>query len=1228
MKRAVQTQRALSRLGGRSIGPIRFALLSLALVFALGAASALAAETRPYTGVSFGPDGAAGTQAFVNLRSVAVDQTTGNVYAYDGEKVYKFDSSGEPVNFSALSGNAIEGVGGSGIGAEFQIAVAPAGAPGGTAGDIYVANNAIVKVYAPSGTELGTLGEGETCGVAVDPGGHVFIGTYPDTIREYVPSANPPTDADLKATGTAAVSLCNVAADGAGNIYGAAYNGSEIARLEGIADADPTLIEPGGGTIGTDPVSSHLFAHRGSLVAEYDSSGALLTTFGVGRLTVTGGVAINSAADDVYVGDAGSGKVEVFGGLATVAGVDVEAPTDLSFEGATLRGTVNPAGLAISECKFEYGTDASELTESKPCSGEIPTDEADHPVTAQLTGLPGGTKYFFRLSAKDANGINTSAISSFTTVQRARVSTERTTIVGVDSATLEAKVNPGGTLTSYHFEYGTDTSYGNSTPEANLGEGDAFQTIAEELDGLLSGTTYHWRLVVTDDFGPVAGPDHAFTTFTPPQAETDCPNQSFRSAFPSAHLPDCRAYEQASPTDKNGGNIQRQPGLIQASSDGNRISFVHGGGLPSTGGASQLYVATRLGDRWSTDGLSPIAEPGQGAGGIVFGWDEDLQHALTEANPDLYLKDIADGNFEPVGLGSESNASVADFAVDTKHLIFESTRALLPGATSSGLQNLYDLDHGSLTLASRIPAGSATTCDDSGGDPCVPASGAFAGPYSWGSRTPSLEYGGAYYGYYTQNTISDDGSRVVFTTAFDGKLYLREDGTSTTQVSASQRSTPDPNGSKPAAWVASTPDNSKIYFLSCEKLTEDSTAFSTAANSCREDEQGQDLYLYEPDSGNLTDLTVDATAGDPQGADVAGLLGISEDGSYVYFAANGVLAPGASPGGCGAGTTFERNASCNIYLLHNGTITFVSRIEAGNGSDDRIYGGTQNWQPYMIEVFLGAKASRVSENGTLLFNSTQSLTGYDNSCDTTAGGSCAELFRYTPTDEAVHCVSCNPSGAAPRREARFNAPGRIFGAGSVKPILTRNLSSDGTRVFFESEDRLVPEDENDVADVYQWEAAGTGSCDTVNADGGCISILSTGKATRPTFFADASESGDDVFLFTDESLVPADRDELTDAYDVKVGGGLASQYVVPSRPCEGEACKGRSTEAPSESSPATANFSGPGNVTQKPKPCKKGGRKKTKKAKKCTKHKTHRGRHKHHTKSGSRAANNKPGGAK
>ncbi len=82
------------------------------------------------------------------------------------------------------------------------------------------------------------------------------------------------------------------------------------------------------------------------------------------------------------------------------------------------------------------------------------------------------------------------------------------------TATLAATVAPHGIPTSYHFQYGTTTSYGNSTPNANAGAGPGPQAAFASIAALRAGTTYHYRVVATSSSGTVLGSDHSFTTVT------------------------------------------------------------------------------------------------------------------------------------------------------------------------------------------------------------------------------------------------------------------------------------------------------------------------------------------------------------------------------------------------------------------------------------------------------------------------------------------------------------------------------------------------------------------------------------------------------------------------------------------------------------------------------------------------------------------------------------------
>jgi hypothetical protein len=1133
VKQAVEVNRSSAEREGRKRGCLVLAAMVLALaalMVVVTPSTALAGKTRSYTGISFGPDGAAGTETFIDVQSIAVDQSSSDVYVYDAGgsgTVYKFDFAGEPVAFSGLGGsNAIEGIGGAIEPGAEQIAVAPPGSLGGTGGDIYVANNSTVLVYSAAGLPLGTLGEGETCGVAVNPAGHVFIGSFGATIREYIPTENPPANTAEAVVGTVpAFGLCNVAADGSGNIYATNYEGVKTAKLIGLADTNPTFLQPGGRSIGLDPSSGDLFIDRSNTVSQYDANGMPILTFGAGQLSGSFGVAYNSDSDEVYVGNGSDGKVDVFGSLVLL-------PPEISNEGA-----------------LEVGLTEAEL---------------------------GGT------------------------------------------------INPGGLQTTYHIDFGPDSNYGSSTPEIDIGTGEVPVNAEAVLTGLDPARTYHWRLVATSEGQSAFGPDRTFNTFAPsPAPQTDCPNQQFR-AGPGARLPDCRAYEQATPVDKHGSNSTTNVNLTEASANGNRIDFGNAAGLPTAGGSSIAapYLATRTGETWSTNGILPPLPPGQSA--TTLGWDEEFESVVSSTRSGaLFLADTESGTYEQVLSTTEPFFPfLGAFSKDPKHFVIEAKKVLTPGAVANK-PNVYDVDHGSVTLVSRIPKGSATTCEDGTGSACEPApDGAFVGPYNWENNSPEGE-GGTQLRYYTQTAISTDGSKVFFTTAENGQLYVRENGSTTRHISVTQAATPDPNGPKPAAFMAATPNGNTVYFTSCENLTDNSTAVATPAASCYEREgfgehevyvQGSDLYAYDTSSHKLTDLSIDNTAGDSKGAQVVGMLGATPDGSYVYFAANGRLTPGATAGNC------EKIAAagqqCNIYVFHNGAISFIARIGESVQDGD-------NWSPRFKAP--RAKESRVAANGDLLFASVQNLTGYDSTPQNSAcpeSAKCTEYYRYAPETRALDCVSCSPANTIPTGTPSLSRS--IPGNFTERPegaFLSRGISAGGDQVFFDTPDKLIAADTNNAVDAYEWEALGSDSCKGEEVEGGCLYLLSTGKGDRNSYIGDTSTNGQSVFIFTSEPLVPIDTDQITDVYDVRVDGGLGSQYPPPPPPCSGidERCQGLGTSPPEATTPGSSTFSGPGNDKAAPqKPCKKtkskkshGKEAKPKKQCKKKKGKKHQGKKKH-----------------
>lgn len=86
--------------------------------------------------------------------------------------------------------------------------------------------------------------------------------------------------------------------------------------------------------------------------------------------------------------------------------------------------------------------------------------------------------------------------------------------VGTTTATLNGTVNPNGSDSSYYFEYGTTTAYGSATPVTSAGSGNGDIPVSADVIGLVDGTTYHFRMVATNNAGTIFGQDATFDTIS------------------------------------------------------------------------------------------------------------------------------------------------------------------------------------------------------------------------------------------------------------------------------------------------------------------------------------------------------------------------------------------------------------------------------------------------------------------------------------------------------------------------------------------------------------------------------------------------------------------------------------------------------------------------------------------------------------------------------------------
>jgi hypothetical protein len=674
-----------------------------------------------------------------------------------------------------------------------------------------------------------------------------------------------------------------------------------------------------------------------------------------------------------------------------------------------------------------------------------------------------------------------------------------------------------------------------------------------------------------------------------------CPNAQFRGGS-SAHLPDCRGYELVSPPEKAGGHVAAVTGRTEAAADGSALAFISTtafGEVRGTGVESE-YMAQRSGAAgtpgWSTHGLIPkqdplllVAVPAGMSPGYRGLFSPDLSTGVFQAwspltdDPDVALvrnlyvgRDLRSPGQESYSLVTACPACgdiplvppnirgarqvVAGASEDFEQVLFESELDLT--GDGEGVIKAYVSDGGVVRLVGKVPPDGGGACGAGGPECVVPTEGGGASIAGLGASAPML----------TPNVISDDGSRVNFTApvaqdivALDSSNLYQADshGTvstaddTTVRINVSERTEAD--NAAAAVYETASADGSRVFFKSRQALTNDALV-------------GPDhLYMWQRDSlpggGHLTLIDRDEEPSDSP-AGVQGVIGASDDGTYVYFVAESQLVADAP-----ALDSMQRG----IYLWHEGEITYIGAftLDTGRGDHtDNLLDGNSLGLKYVRF----ALHSRVSADGKAMsFTATNGagLTGFDhNTTGCGDGGSqgCLGYYVYRAEQDSLACATCNPDGTRPTSDIAFQLA--VTATWSVSaPYPNRRLSEDGRRVFFSSREKLVVEDINGRYDAYQYDAVT-----------GRISLLSSGKSSSDAYFMDASASGDDVFIWTRERLVGWDVDDAFDFYDARVGGGVA-EPVAAAGECVGASCRGPLATPPGATAASSAVAVGSGNVT-------------------------------------------------
>ncbi|HYV17298.1 MAG TPA: hypothetical protein VE972_14890, partial [Conexibacter sp.] len=162
---------------------------------------------------------------------------------------------------------------------------------------------------------------------------------------------------------------------------------------------------------------------------------------------------------------------------------------------------------------------------------------------------------------------------------------------------------------------------------------------------------------------------------------------------------------------------------------------------------------------------------------------------------------------------------------------------------------------------------------------------------------------------------------------------------------------------------------------------------------------------------------------------------------------------------------------------------------------------------------LGTSASPLTPDGThLLFLSSAEFTSQP------LGGT-TQLFQYDQPNNTVTCISCPPDGSVPAFGVAFPV------ANPTGNSDQRFQSDDGHTVVFETQARLLPQDVNTAFDVYMWHD-------------GDLSLVSDGHNQLDSILMSTDAAGHNVFFTTNARLAPQDDEDTSKLYDARLGGGF------------------------------------------------------------------------------------------
>jgi hypothetical protein len=870
--------------------------------------------------------------------------------------------------------------------------------------------------------------------------------------------------------------------------------------------------------------------------------------------------------------------------------------TDLTTTSATLSGSFDPEGQG-THYYFEYGTNGG-LSQKVPAAPgvEVEPGTGTTPAQVAVTGLQAGATYEYRLVVTNADGTSRGEIETFTTAQLAGIEALNSSNLGETVADLNARIRTNGEDATYQFEYGPTPDLGTAIPDpaGAISDSPDAQEISVHLTGLESGQTYFFRLSVTNKWGTRTSGTQTFT-FSPPV----CPNALVRQQTRANYLPDCRAYELVTP--ENAGSILLGAAAPSSPEATNPARVAYNGSfgvVPGTGEPPNvfldLYASTRTNQGWvnkyvgipATKSLITGARTPERSTATVPTSD-DMGLFMTMDNrgeffcippppplpPDGCYEDLGDmgphvynangefvrrlpttlfdspGNeqYNPVNRERRPMQALSD---DFNHFVFAwDGPPYAPGGVAGEPGSVYDNDVAAdeVVVASKTPGGA---------------------PIPKEEESATLPFLGI-------RDVSEDGSHILISAPtfalpqsedfpsgqgflcfgseldkeclqFPEHLYMRVDAGITYDVTRS--------GS--AEFVGASDDGSKVIFKTDRQMTS-------------EDEDGSvDLYRWE-ETGDTITLLSKGNSGSAGNVDNCGVswttdcdirvaitnsafeneaLGNCQACRYDFYRANTDSPVSSLSGDVWFYSPEQLDGTkgvpglMNLYATYEGGVRFVAALQpdAGYSKDlDRL---------------------QVSpDNSHAAFVTSSPITSFQTN-------EFKMMYSFDTGSDDLICVSCRPDGVPPTSDAQGSQSGRF-------------IADDG-RPFFSTGDPIVPQDTNNLIDVYEFVS-------------GRPQLISNGTASRdegfggPAGLVGVNGNGTDVYFSIYDKLVEADQNgSQMRIYDARTNGGFLENP--PAAPCDAaDECHGVGSARPTTTPIITEASIGGGNHAKKKKAAKR-----------------------------------------